>query len=134
MMKKIILTLAFLLIASTAFAASLAWDYDEYHDQTDGFIVHFTDGAEDYTYTFPATEAVVEGETVTWGPFEEPLNLHPGVEYTMNLARYNDAGSSGVEGQDPVMYTVEAYSPPPNRLPDGVISAPSGAGNLRIDN
>ena len=133
-MKKLILTLVFLLVANTAAAASLAWDYDEYHDQTDGFIVHFTDGTEEYTYTFPITEAVVEGETVTWGPIEEPLNLHPGVEYTMNLARYNDAGSSGVEGQDPVVYTLEAYSPPPNRLPDGVISAPSGAGNLRIDN
>ena len=133
-MKKLILTLVFLLIASTAFAADLAWDYDEYHDVTDGFTIYFTDGAEDYTYTVPAAETVVEGETVAWGPIEEQLNLHPGVEYTFNIDRHNDSGSSGVEGQTPVIYTVEAYSPPPDRLPDGPVSSPPGARGLRIDN
>ena len=125
--------IAFLLLTGSALAADLAWDYDEYHDLTDGFTVHFTDGTEEYTYTFPVQETVVDGETVSWGPIEDPLNLHPGVEYTINLARYNDAGSSGVEGQAPVTYTLEVYSPPPNRLPDGPVSSPSGAEGLRIE-
>ena len=42
--------LSFFFIPFSVFGASLAWDYDEYHDQTDGFTVHFTDGTEENIY------------------------------------------------------------------------------------
>jgi len=130
---RTLIALLVMTIASTAYAADLAWDHDEYHDLTDGFTIYFTDGTEDYTYTFPVEEAVVDGDTVKWGPIEDRLNLHPGVEYSFNMDRHNASGTSGIDGQDPVTYEVAAYIPPPNRLPEPVSPEPSEANGLRIE-
>ena len=125
--------LVFLMLAGTLRAADLAWDYDEQHELTQGFTVYFTDGTEDYNYTFPANEAVVEGGMVKWGPIEDRLNLNPGVEYTFNLSRYNATGTSGIEGQTPVSHEVGAYVPPTDRLPDAPALSPGQAGGLKIE-
>ena len=116
--------LALLLLTASAHAADLAWDYDEYHALTDGFVVHFTDGETDYNYTFPADDAIVDDETVSWGPIADRLQLKPGVEYTFQLERYNAETSSGVEGQAPVMYAVPGFKPPSNKLPERIVIPP----------
>jgi len=130
-MKKLILTLVFLLVANTAAAASLAWDYDEFHDVTDGFTAIYSDGTDTFYKSFPTEDVIIDGDTVKYEDFERHLNLSPGVEYTINLERYNDTDRSGVEGQTPVVYTREVYEPPFDQLPDA-LPAPSGVDNFRL--
>ena len=133
-MKKLISVFMFIMLfASISYSADLVWDYDVRHELTQGFTVYFTDGTEDYNYTFPVGEAVVEGDVVKWGPIEDRLNLHPGVEYTINLSRYNATGTSGIEGQTPVSHEVSAYVPPTDHLPDAPVLSPGQAGGLRIN-
>ena len=120
-----------IIYATVSYAASLAWDYDEYHEVTDGFTAIYSDGTDTFYKSFPVEDVIIDGETVKYDDFERHLNLSPGVEYTINLERYNDTDRSGVEGQTPVVYTREAYEPPFDQLPDA-LPAPSGVGNLRL--
>lgn len=136
MFKKIIVLAimlpAFLAGTSLAPAADLVWDYDTHHDRTDGFTVYYSDPAgEEYNVTFPAAEAVVDGEHVKWGPIEDRLNLHPGVIYAFALQRYNASGPSG--RSNVVEFGLDAYFPPTDRTPEPASSAPSAAGDLRLE-
>ena len=115
---------ALLLLTASAHAADLAWDYDEYHALTDGFVVHFTDGVEQYNYTFLKDDAIVDGDTVSWGPIADRLQLKPGVEYTFQLERYNAETTSGVAGQAPVAYMVPGFAPPADKLPERIVIPP----------
>ena len=123
--------MAVMIYATVSHAASLAWDYDEYHEVTDGFTAIYSDGTDTFYKSFPVEDVIIDGDTVKYEDFERHLNLSPGVEYTINLERYNKTARSGVEGQTPVIYTREVYEPPFDQLPDA-LPTPSGVGNLRL--
>ena len=130
-MKPLYTVIACLLLTGSAWAADLAWDYDEDHDAATGYTVYFTDGVDEWNKTFDASEAVIDGGVVTWGPINERLNLHPGVDYVFALTRYNDSGES--DPSNDTLWTMEAHIPPIDRLPDAPVISPGQAGGLRIE-
>lgn len=132
-MKRLAILLGIILLPASVAAATLSWDYDSDYDRVDGYTVYFSDGENDYNYTFPQSEVTVDETNgkVSWGPIEENLNLHYGVEYTITLQRYNDAQAS-VESNS-VTYTRPTYSPPTDQLPDPVTSEPSGPEGMGVE-
>ena len=125
-MKKILFAIMVLcLLSAPAWAADMAWDLDDDHALVDGYTVYFTDGVDNYNYTFSATEAVIDGNMVKWGPIDEPLNLQPGTTYTFTLARFNQYGQSGLSNE--AVYATEGidpYAPPANQVPATIIYIP----------
>ena len=122
-MKKILFAIMVLcLLATPALAVDIAWELDDDHALATGYTIYFADGVGDYNYTFPATEAVIDGNMVKWGPIEGPLNLQPGTTYTFSLSRYNEWGQSGLSNE--AVYATEAidpYNPPADVLPEAII-------------
>ena len=130
-MKKLILAfLLVLFITVPAFAASLVWNYDAGHDVSIGYTVYFTDGVKNYNKTFLVADCIVNGTEVRYDNIETILKLHYGVQYTFELARYNDAGESGHSNS--ITWTRNAYVPPTDSLPGDVGGTPSSAGSLGI--
>ena len=135
MRKLFFAMLFFLFFTSYGFAATLVWDFDEYHDKSVGYTVYFTDGEENFNYSFTVDQTevvVVDGQQVHFDNVENRLNLHYGVEYELYLTRYNDMGES--DPSNTITYTRPAYSPPTNHLPsDPDVSLElSLVGDLRV--
>lgn len=131
-MRKLALIILILLFPATVAAANLTWDYDEAaRSDTDGFTLYFSDGTNNYTKTFLVSETTVEGTSVSWPDVEEKCNMHPGVEYQMSLARYNSTAES--VASNTITYTMEAYNPPPDALPDPVTSEPAGVNGIGVE-
>lgn len=128
-----ILVIALLLPAAAA-AASLQWDLDQTaRDRTEGYVLYFTDGTTDYTKTFLKSETVVNTTdgVVRYENLEANCNLHPGIEYTFELTRYNSTEESAHSNS--VAWTRPAYSPPTDQLPDPVSPAPSGVNGMGVE-
>ena len=122
-MKKIFaLLLLILAYSGGAFAASLAWDYPDQWDETDGYTVYYTDGDEDYTMTVNRDELLINEGAVVLPGMEDRLNLQYGVEYTLHLTAFNSAGESGPSNS--VTHSRTGYTPPANALPPVVINIP----------
>ena len=97
-------------------AATLQWD----HDGADGFVVYYTDGANNFNYTV--------GDVRTCDT--NLLNLIPGVEYTFHVTAYNEVAESGPSNT--VTYIRAVFEPPANLLPvvKDVPGDPSGLQSL----
>ena len=125
-MRKILFAIMVLcLLVAPAWAADMVWDLDDDHALVDGYTVYFTDGVDNYNYTFSANETVVVDQTVRWGPIDETLNLQPGTTYTFTLARFTEWGQSGLSNE--AVYTTEGidpYTPPENQVPATIIYIP----------
>lgn len=131
-MKKllitILLTLLFPLVVS---AASLSWDYvEDDRSRTDGFVVYFSDGTNNYQKPFLKEETVIDGQRVLYQDIDNNLNLHSGIEYSFTLTRYNSTTES--EHSNEVTYLRPTYLPPEENLPDPV-SYPQSPGGITIE-
>jgi hypothetical protein len=131
-MRKLLIALVLsLTFVFPAMASDLVWDLDEYHDQTTGFTVYYTDNVEQYNFTFLKEEAEVRETTVAFVDIEDRLNLQYGINYDFTLTRYNESGES--DHSNTVTWgRGDGYVPPTNHLPEPVSSTPSGANNLSV--
>ena len=102
--------LAALLLPALSFGDDLQWDACT---GATGYIVHFTDGTNNYIYL---TDQIVCPDIDT------TLNLPYGMEVTFHVTSYNDAGESGESNM--MTYTRTAYVLPENNLPPTVINVP----------
>jgi hypothetical protein len=127
----IALVLSILFFTTPVFSANLMWDYDQYHDQTIGFTVYYTDGTEQYNYSFLKEAAEIQESNVAFVDIEDKLNLQYGIDYDFTLTRYNNSGESG-HSNTVTWGRGDGYVPPTNHLPEPVSSTPSGIDNMII--
>lgn len=131
-MRKLLIALVLSLsFVFPVWAADLVWDLDQYHDQTTGFTVYYTDNVEQYNFTFSREDAEVREASVALVDIEDRLNLQYGTTYDFTLTRYNDSGESG-HSNTVTWGRGDGYVPPTNHLPEPVSSTPSGVINLNI--
>ena len=124
--------LALLLLTASAHAADLAWD-DPGADMRgiiDGYIVYYSDGAENFTRSISWDEVTLADDTVTFPDIEDKLQLRPGRAYEMYLTAYNAEQESG--SSNTVSYTVPGFAPPADKLPDLVIEIPAITININL--
>jgi len=110
-MKKVILTVLFMFFATSAFAATIAWQLPT-TGEPDGYKIYYNEFSKDV------------GNVLTVVDFESVLNLVPGVEYTLSCSAYNNIG----EGPkcEPLTYTRLAFAPEDNPAPT-IINIPPGS-------
>ena len=132
-MRKLLIALLLTLLPLSVSAVSIQWDLDADHSRANGYTVYYSDGTADYNKTFLVSETVVNEQegTVRYENIEENLNLHPGVEYTFTLTRYNEVMES--DHSNSVAWTRPSYNPPTDQLPDPVSPAPSGVNGLGVE-
>jgi hypothetical protein len=118
------------MLMSTAVADDLQWDFPADWDAITGYTVRFSDVVTDYNKTVLKDVLYTSDSLVAYVDFEQKLQMDYGVEYTIYIEAYNDAGPSGPSNT--VTYTREPYVPPVDSLPAGASSpqSPSGLGSL----
>jgi len=122
-MKRSLIVLFILVMASAVSAATLKWDASV--GTVEGYIVNYGTVEGEYPHIFNV------GNVTTLENMEAVLHLHPGVPYFLGVSAYNDSGESGLSNI--VTYTRPAYVPPEDNLPPIVIEIPGSPDQLILN-
>ena len=122
-MKRSLIVLFILVMASVVGAATLKWDASV--GTVEGYIVNYGTVEGEYPHTFNV------GNVTELENMEAVLHLHPGVGYFLGMSAYNDSGESGLSNI--ITYTRPAYVPPEDNLPSIVIEIPEPPDQLILN-
>lgn len=130
-MKSILTFLLVSLMTVTCYGTSLVWDYPgvEQADMTNGYIIYFEGGGEQYNKTLTWGDLIIDGETIMYKDIDHNLNLHPNVKYTFWATAYNEHTESGPSAT--ITYERDGFIPPTDHLP-GALSGPSDINYLGV--
>jgi len=122
-MKRSLIVLFILVMASVVGAATLKWDASV--GTVEGYIVNYGTVEGEYPYTFNV------GNVTTLENMEAVLHLHPGVPYFLGMSAYNDSDESNLSNI--ITYTRPAYVLPDDNLPSIVIEIPEPPDQLILN-
>jgi len=122
-MKRLLIILFILVMASVASAATLKWDAST--GDVDGYIVYYGTIAGEY----PHYKNV--GNVTELLNMEAVLHLQSEIQYFLGIAAYNSTGESGLSNI--ITYTRPAYVIPEDNLPTIVIEIPETPDQLILD-
>lgn len=88
-MLKFLLSILFI-IPSVTYAADLCWDYDKYHNMSDGYKIYITSEKSDYIKNVDVDKTVVDGSVVIYKNIDYNLGLNIDEKYYISLTRYNE--------------------------------------------